>query len=152
METTVFGLYLTALLVALSYYDFKAFFLPDRLTLLLALGGAAHAFVIHDPAPLEAFIGAVLAALLLGSVAAFYKKWRGVDGLGFGDVKLLAAGALWIGPWGLGPALCVATFSALLVIGFVTLAQGAWKRDRLLPFGPFLALGILSVWLAGNFN
>jgi leader peptidase (prepilin peptidase)/N-methyltransferase len=94
--------------------------------------------------------GAALAAVLCGGALyvvreAFYRL-RGFDGLGFGDVKLGATAGIWLG-WEQFPlAVLVAATGALAYVGWRTAAEGAWPRDRRIPFGAFLAPTIWLCW------
>ena len=142
-----FGVCLAALLVALARIDWRKMILPDWLNALLALTGLAQSLALRDPEPWDALAGALVAGGLMFAVAAFYRRTRGVDGLGFGDVKLAAAGAIWTGLAGIGPMLLVASASA-----GASIAARAWSDGRLdagarHPFGPWLALGVFSAWL-----
>ena len=122
-----FGLLLVGLLVALAVADFRGLILPDWLTALVAASG--------------------LAASALGGVAIAYRRLRGLDGLGFGDVKLVAAGGVWTGLEGL-PWLLVCACAGALLYAAARAARGIplGRTDRL-PFGPFLAGGIVAGWL-----
>ena len=72
-----------------------------------------------------------------------YFRLRKYQGLGLGDVKLLAASGVWIGIAGVPIQLLVASLTALAAAGLLRLAGLAMTRQTSLPFGPFLALGLL---------
>ena len=124
---------IAAALLAASVIDIRRLRLPDALTLVVALAGAALAWL---RSPLALVEGAVAAAIAFGLLAAL--RWlssrRGRDpGLGLGDVKLVAAFALWLGaltPW------MVAVAAG---IGLAVAAAGGLRQGRI-PFGPMLAL------------
>ena len=63
--------------------------------------------------------------------------------LGIGDAKLFGAGAMWVGILGLPSVLLVA---ALTGIAYAVIAKRHAKR---VPFGPFIGVGVLTVWLYG---
>lgn len=123
---------LAMLLLTASAVDFKALRLPDFLT----AGVAAVSLALCSLGG-----GWTLAAGLLAAVTAFailevlrrVARRRGAHpGLGFGDVKLLAALALWLGletPW----AVLLAAVAGLIAILLVKPVDGR------LPFGPFIA-------------
>jgi leader peptidase (prepilin peptidase)/N-methyltransferase len=124
---------------------------PDLWNVLAALGGLV--VVVFDAwavdAGLPAGLGhAALSALLCGGAffllrEAFFRL-RGVEGLGFGDVKLAATGGIWLG-WELFPlAVVVAAFVAILWVVAVVLIARAWERQRKIPFAAFLAP---SIWI-----
>ncbi|TMK44720.1 MAG: prepilin peptidase, partial [Alphaproteobacteria bacterium] len=63
-----------------------------------------------------------------------------------GDVKLLAASGVWIGIAGVPVQLLVASLTALAAAGFMRLSGHAMTRQTSLPFGPFLALGLVTAF------
>src|SRR5579864_3669743 len=77
-------------LLALAVIDARHFLLPDFLTLpLVPLGLAANALI--DPDNLEAaVIGAAAGFLAIVAIRQLYGWWRGREGIGLGDAKLLA--------------------------------------------------------------
>lgn len=145
MATVVFGAILVALLVALAAIDLQRMILPDPLNALLAAAGLGHAFWFEQLP--EAMLGAVFAGFLLWAVAAGYRRWRAVEGLGLGDVKLAAAGATWTGVAGVGPMLLAATASCALVLLASAAREGRIDARQRFPFGPFLAFGVFAAWL-----
>ena len=74
-----------------------------------------------------------------------FKKLRGKDGLGRGDAKLLAGGGAWCGWMGLPFIVLIGSGMGLVAALFPSV-----RNQKRIPFGPFLALGILIVWLAFN--
>jgi leader peptidase (prepilin peptidase) / N-methyltransferase len=139
------GAFLCSACLALSAIDIDREILPDAITLPGIVVGLALAFVSVRRTPLEALLGAALGAGGLFLLAFVYEKLAGVEGMGFGDVKMLGmAGAL------LGPAAVVVTIFVASVSGSVVgLAwiglKGGGRKSRI-RFGPFLALGAVAAW------
>ena len=80
---------------------------------------------------------------------AGYRWLRGYDGLGFGDVKFVAAGTLWIGAEGIPGLLLIAVVSALVSL-LILRAQGHDLHGKqAISFGPHLAIGLWWVWVLG---
>jgi leader peptidase (prepilin peptidase)/N-methyltransferase len=73
-----------------------------------------------------------------------YFAWRKIQGLGLGDVKFLAAAGIWVGFPGIAMVILVAAVGALVAAGGLRLAGYTLTRQTSLPFGPFLAMGLLS--------
>ncbi len=143
----LFGVVLVVTIVTMAVIDCRAMILPDSLNLLLAGTGVGQTLLVGSPRPIEAGFGAVFAFSLLWIVAELFRRHRGIDGLGFGDLKFSAAAGLWIGWEAIPFMLMIASCSALL---FFVLRS--WVRKRLeatarLPFGPFLGLGTTACWL-----
>ena len=91
---------------------------------------------------------AVAVALPLLLLMLAYRRWRGRDGLGLGDVKLAAVCGAWLD---LATVAAVIELAALLAIG-AYVANAALQRKPLrgtafLPFGLFLAPSIWIGWL-----
>lgn len=132
-------------LLALAWIDAGHFRLPDVLTLPLVVVGLVATWLLEPWALTGHAIGAMAGYLLFRLLAAAYRHWRGHNGLGTGDAKLLAAGGAWVG---LGALPMVVSLAAVAGIGWVLLRGG--DRHRAIPFGPFLALGIWLLRLHGD--
>ena len=139
------------LLVILAFIDLDTMRLPNALVALLAgfgaLGVATSAVTGTPVAPLvdvpglggiaSAAIGVALGGGAPLAIAAAYAALRGKKGMGMGDVKLLAAMGLYLGPY---VALSLFAGSVLGLLA-TPLAGRRGARDERIPFGPFLALG-----------
>ena len=109
-------------LLVLGWIDVRRWVLPDALTLSLVLAGIAAAWWFAHGELHDRSVGAVGGLLFLWAVGALYRRWRGRDGLGFGDAKLFAAGGAWVGASGLPSVLFGAAVAALVVAGGLALA------------------------------
>ncbi len=88
-------------------------------------------------------------ALLLLLVRWFYRALRHRDGMGLGDVKLLAMIAAFLGFWPAVLSLFVGTLAAAFY-GALLLARGKAEATSKLAFGSFLCVGGLLAALFGN--
>lgn len=128
----------------LAWIDFREGIIPDWLNLAIAALGAIHAAALGGAAFLaEAIVEAAIIGGAIWVLRRLYFMLRGVQGLGLGDVKLLAASALWVGAAGIPMQLLVASVTALLAAAGLQFGGQAMTRQTALPFGPFLALGLL---------
>ncbi|MEG3085313.1 prepilin peptidase [Sphingomonas sp. PB2P12] len=135
------------LLLALASLDLVAFWLPDRLTLLLAATGLAGAALGIDPLLAERLIGGLAGFGTLWLVAFGYRRMRGRDGMGGGDPKLFGAIGLWLG-WQMLPAvLLIASMIGLGVVLAAHLRGRSMAADTALPFGALLAIAAYPAWL-----
>ncbi|WP_075182216.1 A24 family peptidase [Pantoea sp. 1.19] len=143
------ALILTFFLLALSLIDARHQLLPDALTLpLLWLGLLFSAgFSLSPVTAGDAIIGAASGYVLFRLLAEGYRRLRGVDALGGGDAKLLAAAGAWLG-WQPLPQLLLLASCGGLLAAFA--ARLFWRRPlhRAVPFGPWLAIAteILFLW------
>ncbi|MBI1338666.1 hypothetical protein GC169_00435 [bacterium] len=130
-----------------SLIDIDRLILPDPITLGLTVVGLLLAVMEGPEAALEKSIGAALGYGVLALLAWAYRNWRGRDGLGGGDGKLLMAAGAWLG-WGALPAVVlIGSGAGLLYVLARTLVARRFSADEALPFGPFLAIGIWAMWL-----
>ena len=86
------------------------------------------------------------------AVLLVFKRLRGVDGMGFGDVKLMLMLGVLCGPLGLPLITLVAGVSALAAFLLIAclMPREAPLREMPIPFGPFLSLGAFVHILAGQ--
>lgn len=139
----VFG----TVLIMLATIDARTFLLPDDLTQpLVWCGLLASCFGWIDTPLNQAVIGASIAYASLWSIATGYYLLTGREGMGGGDIKLLAAIGAWLGPLVLIQVVLIA--SMLGAIGGIAMKlldrQGEHGE---FPFGPYLAIGaFVSSW------
>ena len=148
MADWIAGIALASTLTALAWIDFRSFILPDSLNLLLATCGLIRVFIVGSPDGIDAMLGALAAGSLFWLVRTVHFRLRQNEGLGLGDVKLVAAGGLWVGLNGLPVMLLVATISAFAFVGLQTLSGRKVGIRTAIPFGPFLCLGIAAAWVS----
>jgi leader peptidase (prepilin peptidase)/N-methyltransferase len=134
--------------VWLAWIDLREGIIPDWLNLLIAAIGLVRMTALAGWAPAVAMLceGVVIGAMVW-LLRWLYFKWRKFQGLGLGDVKLLAASAVWIGIVGIPTQLLIASGTALAAAGLMRLSKRPVTRLTALPFGPFLAFGLLAVIL-----
>lgn len=129
---------------AIALIDFRRGIIPDWLNLSIACLGLGQAAVAGGAAvSIEAIGEGVAAGATFWLLRRLYFLWRKTDGLGLGDVKFLAAAAIWVGISGIPTLLLIAALAALAAAGGLQLAGEQMTRQTALPFGPFLAAGLL---------
>lgn len=147
--------YLLFALVALTFIDLRHAIIPDAFSIHgvpVGVGGAALLGVlgyVGAPSWQQALVGALAGGVVLLPLMGVYWLIRRVEGMGWGDVKLLALIGSYFGAM---PALLAVLLVAAMVGSAVGIALAVARRGSLklqLPFGPFLALGAL-VWLHGG--
>ena len=153
-----------ALLLTLSVIDLNHRILPDILTLGGLLGGVLCS-PFQDPGFFHwnvlsvgmlpfwdhlglSFVGFVLGGGLLWSIAAVYRWISGIDGMGFGDVKMTAMVGAFLG-W---ECAWLSVFLGALLgaaIGLIYIKIQSKGRRYHLPFGTFLGMAAVAVALGG---
>jgi leader peptidase (prepilin peptidase)/N-methyltransferase len=159
-----------ALLVVLTITDLRERLLPDEVNFFglgagllfslftksldgTALWLANRWFDFPPPSIVLSFADAVLGAAagsgLLWIVAEGYFRLRGREGMGLGDVKMMAAVGAFLG---LKRTMLTVLLGSLLgsVIGILLIAISKKGRDYELPFGTFLGAGALLVVFFGT--
>lgn len=147
------GAALALLMLTIALTDARYFLIPNELTAAAALLALLRAALIAaDPGGIAALIaiargiGSALPLLLL---MIAYRRWRGFDGLGLGDVKLAGVAGLWLGWDTVFVTIEAATLSAIAAFFIVSRRRGeGWRSRAKLPFGVFLAPAIWLGWLA----
>ena len=139
---TLTGLVLTAFLIALTFIDADTQYLPDQLTLPLIWLGLLANYAGGLVSLQQAVLGAVCGYMSLWLLNFVHKLWRGFDGMGAGDFKLLAALGAWLGT----AVLPVIVFVAALV-GVVAAVVLKAAKSQPIAFGPCLAIAGWLVWI-----
>jgi leader peptidase (prepilin peptidase)/N-methyltransferase len=136
-------------LLTLAWIDLRRWLLPDVLTLPLIVAGLAAAASLDPDTLLDRALGAVLGYAALRALAVSYRMLRQREGLGRGDAKLLGAAGAWVGATALPQVILLAALAALLAAAALRLVGVRLHAHSALPFGPFLALAIWTIWLGG---
>src|SRR5881398_2767040 len=160
----------TAALLLVTFIDLDHRFIPDEVSLPGVVVGLASAFLPGRVASLDALLGVLIGGGVLWTVAWGYERWTGVEGMGYGDVKLLAMIGAFLG-WQAVPAVLVVASLTGSLAGMTLIAvRGGGRGGRrvvrrlgprallpfarraarrtAIPFGPFLALGaMLALYL-----
>ncbi len=139
-----------ALLSILSYIDLKEHLLPNELVLGLACCGFVfHLCTLFYYLDLEDMgLGALIGGGMLYVIRGVSNYWYDEDTLGLGDVKLLAAGGLWLGPEFILIAAAVGALAGFfhglsLAVYVVGKAKVPLDLSRLsIPAGPGFAVGL----------
>jgi leader peptidase (prepilin peptidase) / N-methyltransferase len=159
-----------ALLVVLTITDLRERILPDEVNFFGLGAGLVFSFFAQPidgtavwiarrlfdfPPPqmalsfADAVLGAAAGSGLLWLVAEGYFRIRGREGMGLGDVKMMAAVGAFLG---LKRTMMTVLMGSLLgsVIGILLIAISKKGRDYELPFGTFLGAGALLVVFFGT--
>jgi len=139
------NLVFVAVLVALSFIDMDTFRLPDVLTLpLLGIGLLGASLIPGNPSGWESMYSALGAGGFFWIIARIYPQ-----GMGLGDVKMVAAMGAFLGFPAIFLAIFMGSFVGAAVEIFLLLAGRKHFRQQT-PFGPYLALGAILSLLCGT--
>ncbi len=159
-----------AMLIGLVFCDLEARILPDEITLGGIVAGLAFAYMTPMPRQIEPIVASLAGTEISGSVASLleaaagavvpagflwlfgwlYSKVRRREGLGFGDVKLMAMIGAFLGLGGSLLALFVGSIAGS-VIGYAYIKiRGEDASTYELPFGAFLGAAALVMAAVGK--
>ena len=136
------------LLIVLFGIDLEHQLLPNVITLPGIAIGLIFSLV-GPPGWRSAVLGALLGAGVLYGIAAAYYMVRHEEGLGMGDVKMLAMIGAFLG-WQLVLVTLVLSSFAGALLGIALMAARRGTMKLALPFGTFLALGAVAAMLLGE--
>jgi leader peptidase (prepilin peptidase)/N-methyltransferase len=136
-------------LIVLFAIDFEHYILPNVITLPGIVVGFLFSLVSAEPGWLSSLIGIVAGGGFLWLMIEVWFRIRKVEGMGFGDVKMMAMIGAFLG-WQLAFVTLVMASMAGSVLGVVLIASGRGELSTKLPFGTFLALGAALAATAGQ--
>ena len=126
-------------LIVLFVTDLQHKILPNTITLPgIVIGFLCSLFL--PPGPRDSLIGIAVGGGVLFAIAEGYYRIRGEEGLGMGDVKLLAMIGAFLG-WKLVLLTLVMASLSGSIIGVALIISKRGNMKYALPFGTFLALG-----------
>jgi leader peptidase (prepilin peptidase)/N-methyltransferase len=148
---------LAFLMAVITLTDLRHYIIPDVISLpAIPLGVIANVATFHAsswPDGLwESCWGAAIGGGVFFLLREGYYRWRKVEGLGLGDVKLAAVAGAWLGPFPLPSVFLFASLAAIIVVLVRGVARGgvlSLNPQQRLPFGSFIAPFILIFWLIG---
>lgn len=163
---TLFGLTPTAVviflfacsLLVIAFIDYDYYIIPNVISLpgtVIAFGLIVinHFTGIFTPpiagTVIQSLLGVAIGAGFLWIVAEFYLRVRKIEGLGMGDVKLLAMTGALLGPQGAFYTIFVGSvFGA--ICGILLILVTRRKASQHIPFGPYLVVATLLYLYTGN--
>jgi leader peptidase (prepilin peptidase)/N-methyltransferase len=134
-------------LIVLFAIDLEHHLLPNAITLPGIVAGFILSF-FTEPGWVSSLVGILVGGGLLYAIAEAYYRVRHEEGLGMGDVKMLAMVGAFIG-WQLTflTLMMASVAGSVIGIGLIATKRGGMKYA--LPFGTFLALGAAAAATVG---
>ncbi len=144
------ALIFVSLLIVISLIDLEFLIIPDVLSLGgLVLGILLSFFRRPDFWYIDALLGVLLGGGVLYAIAKLYELVRKAEGMGGGDIKLLAMIGAFCGWKGILFALVSGSIIGT-VVGLPLMLIKGKDTKYAIPFGPFLSLGALVYVMAGS--
>ena len=142
-------------LVILFVTDLEHYIIPNAVTYSLsALAIIVSLLHIHPLLPndlLSCLIGGIIPGLLLYLTSKIYLWIRKKEGMGMGDVKMIAMIGFWMG---LPTTIIIIILSSILgsLVGIGLILFKKMDRDKLIPYGSFLSLTTILLWIYNIFS
>jgi leader peptidase (prepilin peptidase) / N-methyltransferase len=136
-------------LVVISFIDLDHMIIPDILSIPGIIIGIPASLLVPYISPLDSLIGIIAGGGSFYLIACGYSLLRGKEGMGGGDIKLIAMIGAWIGWRALPIVVLLSALAGALIGGIFLVASGKGARTRI-PFGPFLALGAMIYVFYGH--
>ncbi len=141
-------LVLVLILIVLFGIDLHHQILPNAIT-LPGIGIGFLFSLAGPPGWLDSLLGILLGGGVLYAIAWTYYAVRHEEGLGMGDVKMLAMIGAFLGWKAVLVTLILSSFAGAIVgLGIIAFTRGSMRLA--LPFGTFLSLGALAAMLVGE--
>ena len=131
-----------AALLVIIVIDIHHQIIPDVISLPGIILGVLFSFISPTVTWQSSLIGLLVGGGVLYAVAFFYFLLRKVDGLGGGDIKLLAMIGAWLG-WQSLPFIIFASSFSGSIVGLIAMFYQKKGGKTRIPFGPFLSLAAL---------
>lgn len=127
-------------LVVITFIDIEHQIIPDEISLPGIAVGFILSFVLQGHTWLNSLLGILLGGGSLLLVAYLYQKLTGKDGMGGGDIKLLAMMGAFLG-WKAVPFIIFTSSLVGSLIGVSIMLLQKKDSKFAIPFGPYLAFG-----------
>ena len=148
LEALIIYLFIASLIV-ITFIDIDHRIIPDAISLPGILVGFAASFVLPEITYKESLAGILAGGGSLLLVAWVYSLITHKEGMGGGDIKLLAMIGAFLG-WK-GVLLTIFLASAIgTLCGLVVMIRSGKNLKLAIPFGPFLAMGAMIHIFFGN--
>ena len=125
-------------MIVVAFMDIRNFSIPNKVNYALMALGPLSSFLIEGLEFKDSIIGILAGGGIFYAFASLFHTVRKKEGLGLGDVKLLAAVGAWLG-W--RPLIFVVLIASLsgAIVGMLAIVFGKGKFSSKMPLGPFVA-------------
>ena len=141
-------------LVILFFTDLEHYILPNEVTYSLSALAIIISMVNINPFHItlsDSLMGGIISGLLLYITSKIYLLIRKKEGMGMGDVKMIAMIGFWMG---LPSTIIIIILSSILgsLVGIMLILFRKMDRNQLIPFGSFLSFTAILLWTYNIFS
>jgi leader peptidase (prepilin peptidase)/N-methyltransferase len=140
---------LSACLIAITFIDIDHRIIPNTISYPGTIIGFAASFFVSINNPINATIGILTGAGILFATAFIYKAVTGVEGMGMGDVKLMAMIGAFLGWEAAIFTIIISAFIGSIVGVSLVLFAGKGRRYAI-PYGPFISASAIIYLFYGQ--
>ncbi|PLY02885.1 MAG: prepilin peptidase [Desulfuromonas sp.] len=138
-----------SLLICISFIDYDHQIIPNVISLPGIVLGFVFSFLLPGMPWLDSLLGIVAGGGSLWLVAFIYYLLTRAEGMGMGDVKLLAMIGAFLGYQAVLPVIFIASLLGS-VVGILLMVITRSGRKLAIPFGPYLSMAALITLLWGD--
>jgi leader peptidase (prepilin peptidase) / N-methyltransferase len=139
---TLIGFVFSAVLVVIAMIDFDTMDIYNEFQFII-IGLAIFSIIVLKGNLIDHLIGSVMISAPFFLIAYF------TQGLGGGDIKLMAAGGLLLGVQSIAVASMIGIISGGIIAAFLLIFKKKGMKS-MIPFGPFLCIGLYVAYLFGT--
>ncbi len=141
--------YFLCSLIIITLIDLEHRIIPDEISLSGILVGFVSSFLLPNLTWIDSLIGIVMGGGLLFIISYGYLLITGQEGMGGGDIKLLAMIGAFLG-WQFIPMVILISAAVGSFVGVCFMLYQKKDRHMQIPFGPFLAIGAVVALFYGK--
>lgn len=138
-----------SLLILIAFIDLDTYTIPNVLSVPGILTGLGFSFFTLRLSWSDSLIGILLGGGFLYAIAVGYQLVRRQEGMGGGDIKLLAMIGAFLGWRGVLFTIMLASLVGALV-GLAVMRRSRKGLSAMVPFGPFLSMGAVCYLIWGE--
>ena len=133
----------------MGWIDFKIWILPNELIALFALTALPFHYGLDwvYGGWLFFLLGGLVGGIILLIIREAANRFYAMETMGLGDIKLMAAAGLWLGPQAILIALTVGAVCGIAHAAGLALIKKQSLQNMMLPAGPGFIAGIIIVTL-----
>ncbi len=136
-------------LVTITFIDLKHYIIPDVISLPGIAAGFTSSFVLTQPNYIDSLIGIVMGGGAFWMISYAYLKFTGKEGMGGGDIKLIAMLGAFLG-WQSIPFIIIISSMTGAIVGIFFMLKEKHGTKTAVPFGPFLSFSAIVMIFYGQ--
>ncbi len=129
-------------LIVITFIDLRHMIIPDIISIPGIIAGIVSSIILPHIHIIDSIIGLVAGGGSFYLIALIFLNIKGKEGMGGGDIKLIAMIGAWMGWRPLPIVVLISSIMGIIIGGGALLVSGEGLKKRI-PFGPFLSMGAI---------